>query len=159
MEAALRHAGEGGGVIIRRNCSCTPGRLMALFGLAALAPVCAASGLAFAGAWPVLPFAGLELALLAWAFCMQARHAADSERISQDSRRLIVEVRKARGISRHEFNPAWTLVKESTKDGSYRLVLCAHGAELEVGRHWDGGRRRELPAVLRQWLGTLNTSS
>lgn len=146
-------------MVIRRNCSTSPSHLMASFGLAALAPACIATGMAVLGAWPVLPFAGLELVGLILAFLAQARHTLDSEHISMEGGRLVVEVRDAGRTSRHEFNPAWTQVKESGRGGSYRLALSSPDAELEVGRHWDGERRKELAAMLRQWLGTLKTSS
>ena len=58
-------------------------------------------------------------------------HAADSERLSEDSGRLIVEARKARRVSRYEFESAWALVKESLQ-----------GGELEVGRRATQGTGR-----------------
>ena len=52
-------------------------------------------GFAWVGAWPVLPFIGLEVAALATAFFAQARRAADYERIEVRDGEMRVEVRDA----------------------------------------------------------------
>lgn len=69
--------------------------------------------------------------------------------------RLTVEVRDGKRVSMHGLDPARTDVKESVQQGSDRLALDSPDEELEVGRHWDGERRKQLAALLRQWLGTL----
>ncbi len=56
-----------------RNCSISPAALLG--SLAALAAVTLAIGIGFSllGAWPVLPFAGLEVLALAIAFVVHVR--------------------------------------------------------------------------------------
>jgi len=60
---------------LKRNCSISPAGLMCVF--AALASVSLAIGIGFAlaGAWLVLPFAGLEVVALGVAFVVHARRA------------------------------------------------------------------------------------
>jgi len=66
-------------LILKRNCSMSPaGLAMALGALAALT-LAIGVGFAFFGAWLVLPFAGLEVLLLAGAFFVYARRAGESE--------------------------------------------------------------------------------
>jgi len=62
-------------LILKRNCSMSPaGLAMALGALAALT-LAIGVGFAFFGAWLVLPFAGLEVLMLAAAFFVYARRA------------------------------------------------------------------------------------
>ena len=145
-------------VVVRRNCSLSPAQSILVFGLAGLVPSIAALFWAFMGAWLVLPFAGLELVALGVAFWMQARHAVDSERIFMEAGKLVVEITDAGRMERHEFDPARTWLRDEERRGTCRLSLGARGEVLEVGRHWDSGRRRELGAVLRQWLDTRKSS-
>jgi uncharacterized membrane protein len=62
-------------LILKRNCSMSPAGLAMAF--AALAAVALTIGVGFAvvGAWLVLPFAGLEVLMLAVAFFVYARRA------------------------------------------------------------------------------------
>ena len=51
-------------VVLKRNCSISPRGLLLVYALLAAIAVGIASGFAVLGAWLILPFAGLELALL-----------------------------------------------------------------------------------------------
>jgi uncharacterized membrane protein len=115
---------------------------------AALAVLLLAIGAGFAlvGAWLVLPFAGLEVLLLAAAYVVYARHAADYEKIDLDSGRLTVEVVQGERTARHELQGAKVTVDEG------RVVLRGAKEELEIGRHLDAERRRELAAELEKKL-------
>jgi uncharacterized membrane protein len=66
-------------LILKRNCSMSPAGLATAF--AALAALTLAIGVGFAlvGAWLVLPFAGLEVLMLAAAFFVYARRAGAEE--------------------------------------------------------------------------------
>src|SRR5687768_8938328 len=105
-------------------------------------------GFAFAGAWLVLPFAGLEALLLGAAFVVYARRAADYERIAFASGRLTVEVTEAERSRRHVLD-ARTL-RVCLEDG--RVLLRAAGEALEVGRNLDAEARVRLAAELRKRL-------
>lgn len=142
---------------IARNCSVAPHQLFALFLAVASVPLIIALGFAFLGAWPVLPFAGLELAGLALAFRWQARHAGDCERIALEPFRLQVEIREARRSIRHEFNPLW--VQVITDPAAGRLLLRSHGRDLEIGRHLDADGRRRLGLELMRRLAELRSGA
>ena len=88
----------------------------------------------FQGAVLVLPFALLELAALATAFVVYARHAADSERVSLQGGRLIVELETAGHVRRSEFVREWVRVEPLSRG---QLVEVRSGLEpRSVADHW-----------------------
>lgn len=137
---------------LKRNCSISPPALMALLGVMML--VSLGIGLAFAviGAWMVLPFAGVEMAGLAAAFYLHGRHAGDYERLALSAEGLVVEVHEGGNTRRANLNPAWVRLAERESVRNYRLSLVSHGREIEIGRHLDGPRRRDLADKLRNAL-------
>jgi uncharacterized membrane protein len=95
---------ERGGLTLtlKRNCSNSPAGFACACAAAAVAALAIGAGFAAAGAWLVLPFAGLEALLLGAAFVLYARHAADYERIELGPGRLTVEVADAERSARFE---------------------------------------------------------
>ncbi len=147
-ELPFRDGNAGFSLILKRNCSISPAGLAGVFG--ALAAVALAIGAAFAlaGAWLVLPFAGLEIAALAIAYLAYARRAADYERIELAAGRLTIEVAEAHRTSRYEMEArrARVYVEEDL------VVLRGAGEELRLGRHLDAERRAEFAAQLQKRL-------
>lgn len=115
---------------------------------AALAALVLAIGVGFAaaGAWLVLPFAGLEVLLLGAAFVLHARRAADYERIELQSGRLEVEVTEADRVARYQLQNARVSMEEG------RVVLRDAKEEIEIGRHIGAEARAELVAELEKTL-------
>jgi uncharacterized membrane protein len=103
------------------------------------------------GAWPILPFAGLEMAVLYLAFRYMDRHAGDYERITIQGDNVAVEVQEGPHVTRFELNRYWAQVV-CAADGS-RLALRSHGREIEVGRHLCDDQRLEMASNLRRQLG------
>jgi len=62
-----------------RNCSISPGALAGAFAALAAVTLLIGVGFALAGAWLVLPFAGLEVLMLAAAFIWHARQVAKND--------------------------------------------------------------------------------
>ena len=147
-ELPFRDGNAGFSLTLKRNCSISPARLAGVFG--ALAAVALAIGAAFAlaGAWLVLPFAGLEIAALAVAYFAYARRAADYERIELAAGRLTVEVAEAASMSRHEMEAGRARVFLEND----WVVLRGAGQELQLGRHLDAERRAEFAAQLQKRL-------
>lgn len=104
------------------------------------------AGFAAAGAWLVLPFAGLEVLLLGAAFVLHARHAADYERIELQSGRLEVEVTEADRVARYQLQNARVSMEEG------RVVLRDAKEAIEIGRHIGAEARAELVAELEKAL-------
>jgi uncharacterized membrane protein len=62
-------------LILKRNCSMSPAGLAVAFGALAALTLAIGVGFAIAGAWLVLPFAGLEVLMLGVAYFVYARQA------------------------------------------------------------------------------------
>ena len=108
------------------------------------------------GAWLVLPFAGLEVGVLAYAVYQNARAAATREVIllrGKDmrvfrGRRTLTEVAR---LPRY-----WTrlsLVQDPRGWYPSRMFLECHGRRIEVASAVVDGERRQLASDLRQRLG------
>jgi uncharacterized membrane protein len=131
---------------LKRNCSMSPAGLAKVFAALSVLVLAIGTGFAAAGAWLVLPFAGLEVLLLGAAFMLYARHAADYERIELEPGRVRVEVADGRRIARYEMHGARVCVQDG------RLVLRGATEELEIGRHLGAEARAELAAELEKTL-------
>ncbi len=101
------------------------------------------------GAWPVLPFAGLEMLALGIAWHQVIRHADDFERLAVEGPRVVLDVSEAHRTRRVEFQRCWArlVVKETVP--RFRIALRSHGREVEVGRYLDESGRRALARQLR----------
>jgi uncharacterized membrane protein len=131
---------------LKRNCSMSPAGLAKVFAALAALVLAVGAGFAAAGAWLVLPFAGLEVLLLGAAFVAHARHAGDYEKIELLSGRLEIEVAEAERVARYQLQDA----RVSMEKG--RIVLRDASKELEVGRHIGAEARTELAAELQKTL-------
>lgn len=144
----FRDGNAGFSLILKRNCSISPAGLACVFATLAAVALVIGGGFAAAGAWLVLPFAGLEVAALIAAYLVCAQHATDYERIELESGRLTVEVAEARKTSRYELDARRTQVRLDEE----RVVLQGAGQELRLGRHLDADGRAEFAAELRKRL-------
>jgi len=124
----------------------SPAGLAKVFGTLAVLVLAIGAGFAAAGAWLVLPFAGLEATLLAGAFLLYARHAADYEHIELAGGRVMVEVASGASKARYELEGA----RVTMEDG--RLVVRNGKQQLEIGRYLGAEARAELAAELEKTL-------
>jgi uncharacterized membrane protein len=147
-ELAFREEHGGFSLTLKRNCSISPSGLACVFAALALAVLAIGAGFAIAGAWLILPFAGLEVLLLGGAFVLQARHATDYERIALERGQLVVEVAEGRRLAHYELDARRVRVEV---DGS-RVVLRGPREVLELGRHLDERSRIAFGAELRKRL-------
>jgi uncharacterized membrane protein len=141
--------------VIRPNRSLTPHGLALLF--TGIVAVCLTIALGFLliGAWMVLPFAGLEIAVAGAALAYISRHIGDCEELVVDDGRLFVTQRCGQRELRHEFPCYWARVSLRVGDGWHpsRLVLCSHGRELEIGASINEEQRHSLARELRTIVG------
>ena len=147
-ELAFREEHGGFSLTLKRNCSISPSGLACVFAALALAVLAIGTGFAIAGAWLILPFAGLEVLLLGGAFVLQARHATDYERIALERGQLRVEVANGRRLARYELDARRVRVDV---DGSHVVVRGPREA-LELGRHLDERSRLAFGAELKKRL-------
>ena len=138
---------------LRRNCSVTPSQLGWFY--SSLCAVSLAIGLFFwfQGATLVLTFAGLELALVGWAFLAYARHATDGEWISLQGPHLVVELETAGRRERAEFARQWVRVEPESGDHSL-IELSGQGRSVQVGRFIRPELRQLLAREIRRALRT-----
>ena len=102
------------------------------------------------GAWPILPFAGIEMAVLYLAFRYVDRHAEDYERITIRGDNVAVEVREGSRVTRQELNRCWAQVV-CEHEGA-RLALRSHGRDVEVGRYVRDEQRAQVARELKREL-------
>ena len=129
--------------------------LMASFACAFLA-----LGLYFTllGAWPILPFCGLEILLLWGAFKLNYRAGRRYESVRLTPERLeVAQVQPSGAAERHAFAPPhWlAVVLEETTGGGNRLTLRSHGRSLSIGEFLSPDERVELAQALRGALARL----
>ncbi len=145
----LAHAAGYERVARRNNSLSSTGRFH-VFAFLFIVSVGIAVAFATLGAWLILPFAGLEMLGLYWAFRYVDRHAADYERIAISGDRVQVEQFEAGHAVSHEFNCCWAQVVASP--GGARLALRSHGREVEIGRHMNDNERLALARELGRQL-------
>lgn len=152
-DVAFREATAGFSLTLKRNCSISPAGLLGVFAALAAAALAIGAGFALAGAWLILPFAGLEVLLLGTAFVLYARRATDYERIELARGRLTIEVAEALRTARYELDAsrAQVLLQRTAGCGA-RVLLRGAGQELEIGRHLDASSRVEFAAQLSRRL-------
>ena len=133
---------------LKRNCSATPRQMLAFFGSLAAVSLTIAAFFWIQGATLVMPFAWVELAALAVALVLYARHATDSESIQLRPGRLTVEHACGGHVERVEFAPAWVRVEPELGDRSL-IELSGQGRRIAVGRFVRPELRRQLADELR----------
>jgi uncharacterized membrane protein len=138
---------------LRRNCSVTPGQLAVTLGALGSLSMAVALFFWFQGALLVLPFAVLELAALTTAFVVYARHATDSERVSLQGGRLIVELETAGSVRRSEFVREWVRIEPKSRGNL--VEVRSGGTSVQVGRYLRPELRPVLAREIRQALKTV----
>ena len=141
--------------IARRNNSLSSSGRLLVFGFILVVSLGIAAGFSLVfGAWPILPFAGIEMAVLYFAFRYVDRHAADYERITIRGNTVSIEVQEGAGVVRREMNRHWARIV-CASDGS-RLALRSHGRDVEIGRHLCEAARQDMARELARELPAAN---
>lgn len=122
----------------------------------AVAAVACLAGLAcfLAGAWPVVGFLGLVVALVYLAFKINYRHGRRYETLRLTRGELTVARVSHRGARKTwRFQPAWLQVLIDDPPGhDSQLVLRSHGKSLPIGGFLTPQERAGLAAALRRAL-------
>jgi uncharacterized membrane protein len=101
------------------------------------------------GAWPVMPFAGLEIAALALAFRLVRMHDADFERLEIGDHEVRLEARDAKRMTRFVANRPWARVVVREHGARCTLRLAYAGRTVPLGRLMSDEGRRQLAEDLR----------
>lgn len=140
-------------LIAKPNNSMSPrDTLMLVMGLAVL---CFIIAIAFArmGAWLVLPFAGLEILAISYAFYYIQLHADDFDSITIEEDKVVVEKRNDKQFTTTVFQRHWAQV--SVRDvasgggaiGKRGLFIRSHGKEVEFGKNFINDEQRDVLAL------------
>jgi uncharacterized membrane protein len=152
--AALPHALPFRAVLVPHR-SLSPRGFLIL--MSVLGAVSFAMGLAFAwiGAWPVLGFFGIDVAVVYLAFKLNYRAARATETVEVTRDDLTVTRTGANG--RHQsvtrMSATWAKLEEvEAPDGTLSLCLAQHGRRTQIARHLNSDERRSLAHALRAAL-------
>ncbi|MGH6869992.1 MAG: DUF2244 domain-containing protein [Rhizomicrobium sp.] len=138
--------------------------------LGAIVGVVAAINLLFAlsfvlrGAWPIAPFLGLDVLLLAWAFRESRIAALAFEHVTLTTSRLLVARHPSRGApSNVALNPYWVRVDyraegEDEKVTTAPLLLTSHGKSIQIGAFLGAAQRADFARRLKGALQRARNS-
>jgi uncharacterized membrane protein len=143
---------------IRPNCSLSVRGAQVFFASACVVPFGTGGVLAWKGFWPILPFAGLEMALLGWALKVSLERRFHRQTITLTERLVQVEARDARGSSQVVFPRHWAQVKlrrPAARLHPSRLTIESHGRQCELGGFLTEEERRGLALRLQRHIGRI----
>lgn len=156
MQYQWTHVADGGQHlwVLKRNCAMSPRQLAGCLAIVGAVSLGIASAFALHGAWPVVPFACLEIAALSVAFIVYGRHAADYEKIVVRSGGVVVETADGASVHRVELGRAWLRVEYQGRQRE--LIRLVEGSRaLVVGRFVPDERRDALARELKSTLASL----
>ncbi len=139
-------------IVVRPNRSMTWREVQLAYAAMVAVGLSIAAGLSLAGAWLVLPFAGLELVAVGVGLYRCAQHCAEREVISIDEGTVAVERGRYRPEQRYELPRSWAQVglqKGAVRGYPSRLLIRSHGKTVEVGSILAENERRLLARELR----------
>jgi len=143
------------------NCSLTVRAAALFFGTLAFVTLAVAVLFVVQGYWPVLPFAGLELAVLFWALAANMRRRHWRERILVSEEEIVVETAVRREFTRVVFSRHWARIKLRAPFYALhpsRLEIESHGRSVEVGGFLNEEERRRLALRLKRLVGNTSES-
>ena len=143
------------------NCSLSPQGARLFVGSLALVTFAVAGFFALQGLWPILPFAGIEIGLLAWAVRTSMRRGSEREVIVVSEDEVVIERKAPSGSRRTVFPRHWarvTLRGPQPAQHPSRLLIESHGRACEVGRFLTEDERQRVAARLRSLVGKTSES-
>jgi uncharacterized membrane protein len=137
------------------HCSLTPAQARRFFALVAGTSLTIAGLFVARGYWPVLPFAGLELALLAFALAASLKRRQELQTVEIDDTEIRITNRSPAGERATQFSRHWARVTlrdpQSWRPG--RLLIESHGRACEIGAFLTEEERRALGRRLTALIG------
>jgi uncharacterized membrane protein len=143
------------------NCSLSVRGARLFFAGACLVPFGVAGFLSLRGFWPVLPFAGLEMALLGWALNVSLERRFHRQTITVTDADVSIDTRARRGCEHVVFPRHWAQVKlrrPAARLHPSRLTIESHGRQCELGSFLTEEERRGLALRLQRLIGRVNES-
>jgi len=148
-------------IVIAPNCSLDV-RGATLFFLGLCFVSCFVCGLMVSlGFWPVVPFCGLEMALLGWALKASMARRHDRQTITVTETDVSVESHDHGRCVQVVFPRHWAQVKlrcPASRLHPSRLTIESHGRHCELGNFLTDEERYGLAAHLQRLIGRVNES-
>jgi uncharacterized membrane protein len=113
------------------------------------------------GFWPVMPFAGLEMAFLGWALRASMARRHNRQTITVTDSDVSVELCDRHHSVQHVFPRHWAQVKlrrPVSRLHPSRLTIESHGRQCELGSFLTEAERRGLAQQLQRLIGRVNES-
>ena len=144
-------------IIAKPNCSLSSKERLGVVVLVASLSFIIAIGFVIAGAWLVLPFAGLEVLAVGFAFYYVNCHSGDYESLTIEGDKLAIEKHSYKKTSEIVFNRYWARVMlRDLPGGDQALLLRSHGKEVEFGRYFmNNDQRLALAKQLQKRVGVI----
>lgn len=144
-------------IVAKPNCSLSTRGMKIVIAIIAFTSF--AIGLAFSviGAWMVLPFAGLEIFVVAYAFYYVNQHSSDFESLTIEDDELAIEKKELTTVSRVVFNRHWArVVIREYPSGDHGLFIRSHGKEVSFGKRFlNDEQRLVLAEQLKRRIGDV----
>lgn len=155
MALTIDRRTAGDAWVARPNQALSPRLARALLLSAAVVTLCIALAFAAFGAWPVVPFAGLEVTALWLALRHLRRHAGDEERIDIGEHEIVVTRQLAGRREEFRYWKHWVQIRleEAPELRQTRLFLRSHGRTLEIGKLMTDRQKRDLAEEIRRHQG------
>ncbi|WP_120498055.1 DUF2244 domain-containing protein [Kiloniella sp. EL199] len=113
-------------------------------------------GFLLAGAWPVLGFLGLDVALVYFAFRFNYRSGGQYELVQMTADEMFVTTVNPWGQKRSfSFQPYWLKVSLEEQDEENSLIVSSHGRSVSLGRFLAPVERKELADKLVSVLNRI----
>jgi uncharacterized membrane protein len=143
------------------NCSLTQKSARTFFLLVCIVPCGVSAFLATRGFWPILPFAGLELAVLGWALNVSLERRFHRQTIVVTEADVSVATCERSRTEHVVFPRHWAQVKlrrPAARLHPSRLTIESHGRQCELGSFLTEEERRGLALRLQRLIGRVNES-
>ena len=134
--------------VLRPNPPLAPRALLIVLAVVAVVNLGFGATLALNGAWPVAPFMGADVALLAWAFRTSQIAARREEHVTLTASTL--DIARRPGASHIVLNPYWVRVELGEPDN--RLTLWSHGKAVLLAAFLPPDERVALAETLHSAL-------
>ncbi|MDD5033591.1 MAG: DUF2244 domain-containing protein [Methylococcaceae bacterium] len=144
-------------IVLKPNGSLSKWQSVALLVFCAFWMMAIGCLFALAGAWPVLPFSGLEWLLLAYCLRHSMKKSEEQEVITITESVVRVEKGRKRPEQTYKFQRAWVMlnwVQSPIRGRPSRLSLRLHGKEVEIGRFLVESERQTLARELKILLAS-----
>src|SRR5207237_4774383 len=135
------------------TCSLSVRGAQVFFAGACVLPCGVGAFLAMKGFWPVLPFAGLEMALLGWALKLSLERRFHRQTITVTDADVSIESRVRERCSRIVFPRHWARVnlrRSAAQQHPSRLTIESHGRRCDLGTFPTDEERRGFALRLQR---------